>query len=344
MYSAWRRSIGSCIENVKRDFRTANFLSNQGVTATMLDVSTKWPKKRILILNSHLTISSNEGRAENLVTIRSLLQDMIWKDYIETGCINLSILLVGDFNIDPKLQKGLYRWMTSMGGRAIIRDLWLPENNPLHPSISTEEIPEEQIENVDGATLEGPHGDDKGNEKCKYPDLRFRLDYILALDAITFTNKDLQRLLGNMGKDETEILMQTSAIASNASNGNPRGGVERIRRIYALMKAGGELQIKFVQVINRGCRLITQKRGQELSDHWGLGVELGISADEGGHVNMNMQPHRKNDGHGITNGGSDTQIQVEKTQIQQEESEEEEEENEDEKVDNMLPHLRRIRK
>eukprot|EP00388_Colpodella_angusta_P026056 GDKK01004361.1.p1 GENE.GDKK01004361.1~~GDKK01004361.1.p1 ORF type:complete len:447 (-),score=85.05 GDKK01004361.1:56-1249(-) len=322
LFSCWNR-FAACVSFTKMEyFSTSNFMSRQGILVSKLDVSGKWGSKtHLLCFNTHLTVSSNEGRLDNLIQIRQCLQNTVLNEYILYGpdflSNNLGVVLCGDFNIDERFQKGLYRWLMNLGGRCGMRDLWLEGGGK---SV------------VEGATLDGgDEMEDKGNSMCKYPGLKARIDYVFAVDWCMMKDKDIFSFLndrwGGDGQKETILHNAGMELQALGSADILKERLARIETLWALREAKGLLKVALMSVGASVSTVLRQRYGEELSDHWGLSVDL-VKGRRGQVVNS-------------TGRSGDATRQQQRHEEESEESHDEEEE-EEEGDENALPaHLRR---
>lgn len=170
MWFAWRVTKSSFVRTERQLFESDSSVpfSNQGITMVELDVSKTFAGKRLVVFGTHFSVLGNNPRKKNLEALEAFVKEHIWKQYLYwlsrqvTGSAGASggpdappsfladcgMLLLGDFNLDPKRCPQSYRRLCTLGGSAELRDLFLPENNPNYDVQYTQVTQEGKVEKM----------------------------------------------------------------------------------------------------------------------------------------------------------------------------------------------------
>ncbi|PFH34158.1 endonuclease/exonuclease/phosphatase family protein [Besnoitia besnoiti] len=277
LWFSWRRSKCALISMARHYFPSGSQVpfSNQNVTAIELDVSPVFPNHRLVVLNTHFSVLGLEPRRQNLDALKTFIKELAWKAYllylgrqldagIDTAnslagpkvppsfLKDVSVLLCGDFNIDPDRTPRQYRRLTTLDGDAVFRDLFLPENNPNYPHQYTYFTQETLIE------MKKKHSvSRKGNSLYPWP-FRGRVDYMFAVDEVRLSAK--------------EVISLVRKFPPEAVVGDDYEEMD-----IPVLK-DGSLTISFERIYCLGMDIVAQKQGSELSDHWPLSARITVGA------------------------------------------------------------------
>ncbi|ESS34988.1 endonuclease/exonuclease/phosphatase family protein [Toxoplasma gondii ARI] len=277
LWFAWRRRKCAFISMASHYFPFGSQmpLSNQNVTAVELDVSPVFPKHRLIVLNTHFSILGVESRRVNLESVRKFIKELAWKAYLlflgrqyDAG-INamenlsdldvapsflpdVSMLLCGDFNIDPDRSPRQYLRLRTLDGDVVMRDLFLPEHNPNHAYQYTYYTQETLTEKKKKHSVLR-----KGNSLYPWP-FKGRVDYMFAVDEVRLSSQEVLDLVENF---PPEVVV----------------GDDYEEMDIPILKDGA-LVISFEQIYCLGMDIVAQRQDFELSDHWPLSARITIGA------------------------------------------------------------------
>lgn len=152
LWFAWRLSKAAFlgVHRLLFDSNSRVPFSNQNVTVLELDVSQTFTGKRLVLIGTHFSVLGTKPRAQNLSDLTAFCKELAWKQYLQwlarqlagtagaSGGPNAApsfiadsgVLLLGDFNLDPTKCPRDYKRLLSLGGCAVLRDLFTKNHNP----------------------------------------------------------------------------------------------------------------------------------------------------------------------------------------------------------------------
>eukprot|EP00921_Rhytidocystis_pertsovi_P025543 GHVQ01041204.1.p1 GENE.GHVQ01041204.1~~GHVQ01041204.1.p1 ORF type:complete len:581 (-),score=116.43 GHVQ01041204.1:616-2358(-) len=308
LWFAWRRNKLEWRSMDKQHFDGPGQVpfSNQNVTVIEYGGVGDLHGTRLMVFNTHFSVFGGEARKSNVKAVEKFLRLALWKVYLHrlayppsrskkdavgmgeevmeepNVLTDISILLLGDFNVDLNRSPKAYKALHTLNSTAKMRDLFLPSNNRLYDHQDTYCTQEMDVREKQ-----------TGNSLFPWP-FHGRVDYIFGVDELYISKDNLLDLITNHPPEcvlADYVLLDSRGRGATAGASNVVGGVatseeekkrrrDEMKRLSSLeipVLQDGDLILYFSRVMCHGMDILTQPYGEELSDHWGLSTRLSFS-------------------------------------------------------------------
>lgn len=171
----------------KTTFPVSESLSKKGVQGILLNVNQIWPKKFLLLFNTHLDPNLSSNREKQVEVILQFMANSLKHIEANYPISEIGVLLIGDFNISSDWEE-YSRLMKQLGEQTKVVDLFAQHFNQVQAtnnSSSSSSIGKQIDRSIQKYTYEPSNS--LATETHKSPR---RIDYIFAFNEFSFPSSN----------------------------------------------------------------------------------------------------------------------------------------------------------